>query len=220
MTMPVEPVNVAVDFDWGVPDWRDETRYLASDVLTDSEWRWQFLRRRPSYREEWLAGFQAGRVWHDVVQSTNPDRCERDYGLSMLLDPRADHSDWILLQSFRSVNVGVRSVSLECSRHWSESGLYLFRFDLKQAIRPQIVRAERFLTKIQREMHGQVNTPKPRRDNWPLFLRALDAKDAGASYALMVQAFWPEKYHHGEKSAQSARDIYKAAVRLRENFPT
>ena len=66
-------------------------------------------------------------------------------------------------------------------------------------------------------MYGKQNTLKPRRDLWPLYLRALDAKDAGASYDSMCKSFWPNELD--KKTPQSARDVYEAAEALRNNFP-
>lgn len=37
---------------WGVPDWRSGAGYPAPDAPI-RVWRWQFLRRRPDYREDW-----------------------------------------------------------------------------------------------------------------------------------------------------------------------
>jgi hypothetical protein len=39
---------------WGVPDWRDEGAYPKPDDLNSNDWRWEFTRRRPDYREAWL----------------------------------------------------------------------------------------------------------------------------------------------------------------------
>lgn len=38
--------------DWGCPDWRDHKSYPSNaDDLEDWEWRWQFMRRWPAYRD-------------------------------------------------------------------------------------------------------------------------------------------------------------------------
>ena len=121
------------------------------------------------------------------------------------------------MQIFRPTNVTVLAVDVETSERWSESGWRLFRFDITRALGPQLKEAERQLNAIQKGYSGKINTPQPRRDNWPLYLRALDAKDAGASYDLMCKAFWPDDFE--KKTAQSARDTYEAADRLRNNFP-
>jgi hypothetical protein len=96
-----------------------------------------------------------------------------------------------------------------------EAGLRQVTFDLSRPLAEQLVLAEELLSGWQREYHGRKNARKPHLDNWPLFLRAIDARDAGATYAAMVKAFWPGQ----DKSPQSARDTHKAACQLRDNFP-
>lgn len=40
---------------WNIPEWRDAAAYPKKpDDLTDTEWRWEFLRRRTDYREDWM----------------------------------------------------------------------------------------------------------------------------------------------------------------------
>ena len=40
--------------DWGVPNWKDKAAYpKGPDELTDTQWRWEFLRRRHDYRHAW-----------------------------------------------------------------------------------------------------------------------------------------------------------------------
>ena len=38
---------------WNVPDWRDSTAYPTPNELSDTLWRWEFLRRRTDYRQDW-----------------------------------------------------------------------------------------------------------------------------------------------------------------------
>ena len=40
--------------DWNVPDWRDETGYPKAENTGLGQWKWEFLRRREDYREDWL----------------------------------------------------------------------------------------------------------------------------------------------------------------------
>lgn len=40
--------------DWGVPDWRDESAYPKPVQLTNTLWKWEFLRRDKVYRKDWL----------------------------------------------------------------------------------------------------------------------------------------------------------------------
>ena len=40
--------------DWNVPDWRDESAYPKDEGTGLAQWKWEFLRRRPDYRQDWL----------------------------------------------------------------------------------------------------------------------------------------------------------------------
>jgi len=96
--------------DWGCPKWRDAKAYpTCPDELTNAEWRWEFLRRMPSYRSLWneLPPFQefspddswrklgdAGRsnihmkaIWkHDLVQLMRNPKCS---------DPGENQQAWL-----------------------------------------------------------------------------------------------------------------------------
>ena len=99
------------------------------------------------------------------------------------------------------------------------SGIVQYVFDLSRPIGTQIEKVKKDLPQEQEHHFGMENTRSPQKENWPLHLRALDAKDSGASYSEMAEAFWPDLWHVGEKTAPSARDTYFAAVRVQDNFP-
>ncbi len=97
-----------------------------------------------------------------------------------------------------------------------EAGLMLYSFDISKPLGPQLDRAEAFLTFWQDRRFGKQNTRRAgRRYNWPRFLRALDAREEGATYSMMKVVFWPGQ----TKEDTAARDTYEDAVRLRDNFP-
>lgn len=47
---------------WGVPDWHDASCYPAN--LSDGLWRWEFLRRREDYREDYRQSHAATVTWY------------------------------------------------------------------------------------------------------------------------------------------------------------
>jgi len=242
----------ALDWNWGVPDWRDEEAYFATHDLTDRQWRWEFMRRRPLYREDWVRWFWQQR---EFVEK-NEARFRRELGLDWskdkaletvmpddfrercltgtsgwIKDPSRQFSDWDLQQfgvgrgEPKAPPRGPKRARTPLSwgrddfaareRRYYESGVWCF--DLTQPLPPQFAIAKAYLAKIQVKLYGKQNTPKPRRAHWPLYLRALDAKDAGAGYDLMARTFWPNDLD--KKTPQSARDVYEGAVALRNNFP-
>jgi hypothetical protein len=175
------------------------------------------------------------------------------FQMGFLLNPRkAYRADFRLIACYRALNAPVLSASglthsaladaeqlvtklgadalaleIEATRKNAasaeESGVALYQFDLSKPLGPQIERAHNQLEFLQRRRFGKQNTRKKRTEGWALFLRALDAREDGASYREMRDVFWPgraiRKDGKEEKTAQSARDVFLAACELRDNFP-
>ena len=220
---------------WGVPDWTRADAYPPR--TTDREWSWEFVRRRPDYREAWER-------WKTTVASANgvtfartddPDATYLRFGVRVIYDPRrlmTDHDlrtasffeamQFILWDDpFLAIcELEKEGAMAEASARLSKkeeakraAGLKDYRFNLNLPLEPQLNKARACLLDLQAKMYGKKATPRPRRNNWPLFRRALDARDCDATYAEMTAAFWPRVDH---KTEQSARDIYKRAVELRD----
>lgn len=217
--------------EWGTPDWLNPLAYPGCDSTTLHEWWWEFTRRRPDYRSLWegaqAAEGQAYRYAPDV------DAFRLMFGMSVVQDPSAVMSDrevrhWRfptnytkshqqpLAEQWGSADAEKFAASVEHrGKVTDDHGHRLYNFDLTQPLGPQIERAERHLKIIQEDMFGSIATRRPRRANWPNFLRVLDGRDSGASLAEIADALWPGQ----EKTPQSARDALEAARELRDNFP-
>lgn len=228
--------------DWGVPDWRDAGAYPDGNQITVRQWWWEFTRRRPDYRERWTAAAPVAGYAHRYA--TDVDEFRLRFELSMIQDPTLSLTDSQLVQ-FRVSRNFARSplepmldqpnvlegpqakqalaLVAHTQRLADDEDHVLFNFDLSRPLAPQLDVAERHLTDIQEELFGKVPTRRPRRDRWREFLRAIDARDAGANYREMRDEFWPDRSPRKDgkeaKTEQSARDIYLAACRLRDNFP-
>jgi len=90
---------------WGLPDWTKPEDYPAK--ATDPLWRWEFLRRRPDYREawdQWEAFFQRddGGVVYAITDE--PVRMELKFGVSVIYDPRQQLDEWTAWQLFRDAH--------------------------------------------------------------------------------------------------------------------
>jgi hypothetical protein len=68
-------------------------------------------------------------------------------------------------------------------------------FDLSRPIKPQVESVGRTLQAQQRwwteDLGGAVKATRRRKSKWPLYLRALDASSAGATYEEMAEVFFP-----------------------------
>ncbi|MCC1493702.1 hypothetical protein [Cognatishimia sp. F0-27] len=97
-----------------------------------------------------------------------------------------------------------------------EVGQYraVISFDLKKSVSELLREAEHFLKFVQKYEVGE--TPPTKRKQpmkWLAYLRTLDAREVGASWS-EIAAIHPNT----AQTPQTARDIWKAANALRNNF--
>jgi hypothetical protein len=97
-----------------------------------------------------------------------------------------------------------------------EHGIVLYQFDLSRPLPEQLSKAAELLECAQEyRFKSKLNSWKRQRGKRPLYLRCLDADEAGASLRQMAEAFWPKL----EPNPHKARDARDAARHLRDNFP-
>ena len=89
------------------------------------------------------------------------------------------------------------------------------RVDLTHPLPPQF----RQLYRLAEYAKAHWNPPKrrPPRDKWPLYLRVLDARDAGAKLREIGEVVL--SYTDYDEAAKRAAETLKAARRLQEDFP-
>jgi hypothetical protein len=182
-------------------------------------------------------------VFFDAAPTDDPDGLRRTFNMSTVLDPGKDHDDWTLLQhsyptggvarhngahgvrygAFLAATGGEAAVEGEAKRRDAQArasedvGIFSYIFNVSAPLGQQLDRARDHLLRMQREMFGDVNTRRPRKNLWTLYLRALDARDAGETYMAIGATFWPGANGQVEFKA---RDVFKAAEQLRDNFPS
>ncbi len=86
-------------------------------------------------------------------------------------------------------------------------------FDLSKPLGPQIDGAKPWLEWAQNEFQGKIKPRRKQEAKWLGYLRALDARSAGASWAEIAGIF-PET----AGNPQTGRDKWKRADALRNNF--
>lgn len=86
---------------WGLPDWTLPQDY--PDKITDLEWRWEFLRRRPDYRQVWeetKSDAVTETYGEHKVQVTGEhgdwDSARLRFGVMFIYDPTSRMSDFVL----------------------------------------------------------------------------------------------------------------------------
>jgi hypothetical protein len=225
--------------DWGVPNWRDARAYPGSEALNyRALWKAVAVDRSeggcsvdsesgertfyPGDRHSLLLNFQLNALLDPRVSHPYLKLSAHHHSLNVTAKPQTGTAHQTLTQIKPLVEhfgVSILDQEIEEDRRKSEAaeaaGIMLYTFDLSQPLGTQLDRAEATLLFWQERRFGKLNSSKTHRGSRALYLRALDAKDSGATYSAIAQEFWPDQ----EKTPQSARDTYKAACRLRDNYP-
>lgn len=215
--------------DLGAPDWRDENAYPGEDELTNDEWRWEFLRRRNDYREDFA------RPDESYIEESKGRYFERVYFMGNLADPtrsvkamktkKPDTSDPFsnLFQATFDItflDTDLRALygdpfTGELPRGEAQPYHLDLRVDLTHPLLPQFRRLYRLAEYAQASWQPHVRRPRP--SKWPLYLRVLDARDAGAKFREIGEVVLG--YTDYDEAAKRADETLKAARRLQEDFP-
>jgi hypothetical protein len=222
-------------------NWRNPEDYKHLASLDLGAWAWEFLRRNPGYREAWAwwklddlidtanpVSTLAGSQDISAIQDNRNRRlalATKDAGKWGLLYPlspnddavtvaargeprwRRDTSPWepIILHDNTALNEYRQTFDL--SPHVQFVALHFERPLQKQ------IRQLEELVKRYRDNHALSSTADPMShpDKWPLYLRAIDAKDAGATYGQMASCFFENSTKVGK-----TRDTLKQARAVRD----
>lgn len=227
----------------GALNWMDEATYPSPNDLNDSFWRWEFLRRRADYRQDWANFYPQTYEYnlgcarnpsyptrfnkpvfppdHPAFKARMPNSLEK-YHLSGLPNP-AIAKPWML--SFDSDYgriyfgqgpdwmAGGDEVSL-CLPEWKVAAV----FDLKRPLNGQIEKIKADLTEWQSHQVGKKLERRKRRDEWPLYLRILDALDLGVRPAEIGRVLF--HIQHKEEAEARVAQLQKYATQLSLHFPS
>jgi hypothetical protein len=116
---------------------------------------------------------------------------------------------------FQPFGYGVGYRSKQVAAADEEAHKEAIMFDLQRPLAPQLEAARDYLGQIQNQLYGTPVSPKNRFENWPLFLRTLDARECGATFEAIAQTLWPGS----NKTLQSARDLHSAAQAVQQRAP-
>jgi len=187
----------------GVPRWKEREQYPDAETQTDLQWRWEFLRRRPDYREAWTKNHDESQARYDRLYGDGllDDRERyRSTGTTMraICEPffveRIDapwlekpHAHfWRLPYGWAlgevSENISIDSL-VEQSQLREKKGQMLFAFDLNRPFDEQLLKIRAHFEAVQSEMHGSTLVKnRQHKRKWSSYLRAIDARDQGATY--------------------------------------
>jgi hypothetical protein len=210
--------------DWGIPDWLDPVSYGAPNRWPRNRWRWEFVRRRDDVRaafdeqaeschRHWSQfagkeGFPVAHLRPDEPGFTAMHPLALTLGLPRLPNPRISDQPWsvIAFQDWED------SVMMHVSEY-PPDGFKRIDFDLSKPIEPQLAFAKVVLKEEQALEHGKAIQKRRHPKKWLTYLRILDGRAAGASWADLT-AILPTR----NGTEQAARDAWQQADALRFNF--
>lgn len=205
--------------DWGVPDWRDESAYPKPDQLTNTLWKWEFLRRDEGYRNDWLRWEKETREFYKVKDIPPPHdplelyalmpNSKEKYGLSSLpnpANPKPQKLHFMLMEGYMFFgdfsNNGVREINLP------ETHVALV-LDLTKPIEVQLEKAKKELLRIQMLQQGK-HLREKEKTGWVNLLRELDGKAANETFEEIGRIIINRGDYGTNASNASAR--YKVAL--------
>lgn len=220
--------------DCGVPDWRDPKTHPKTDSWNLSQWRWEFLRRRDDYRKDFQTAAQEigtteVRFSHETAGIYELEEFFAPWVSEWKFDgpvwrplPLPNLDDEGLPAAVNSLSIiyfdlskplGPQLVAARDELEFKQASLNLSIIETAQLAygaeysgHPEIP-----LDVILEKLKKKLFAPKHQMSKWPLYLRVLDAHEAGASYA-EISTILPVT-NAGTK--QSARDVLKAAKGVR-----
>jgi len=77
------------DNSWGIPDWRDPSAYPDPETTSIAQWKWEFLRRSPDYRHDWLKHFISPFLEFKKEHPVQPHETHEENGKEPFLSPEA-----------------------------------------------------------------------------------------------------------------------------------
>jgi hypothetical protein len=172
-----------------LPDWRNAKLYPVKRSLAD--WRWQFLRRRLDYQQDFVA-IETTEQMAFLIRSTKqiikavakpaPAALARRYGAPVLLDPASAHAPEGYFPASPAFNVNADHAQIDS---WHGMGFSVCRIDLAAPLDQQL-RVLKALLKQEAKRRGIAPAGRREYAKWNLYLRVLDAYAAGAEPAAII----------------------------------
>ena len=163
------------------PNWRNAGDYPDPAETSLHRWAWEFLRRNPQFVAE-LAEIRRG-------DSPEGRALLKRWGIA-----RVNLPDWPA-DSPVHFDAGPRPVRpVKIAGAWIAAALdrqdrITLEFDLAAPIEPQLERARQTLAANQRHHFPTLRRLRNQAEKFPLYLRTLDALDAGATRREMLERF-------------------------------
>ena len=218
---------------WNLPDWRNPAEYPSVKRTSDFAWRWEFLRRHPSYRRIWLA-YQSNQASWNKRRSNDKTRAEelaRRFQIDRLYSPACRHNQFYLplemIMGLYEITPAFRGDMSGFCKRAAKKGQYLIAISPTASLSDQLTCIEADILSMNREWQGwdvaEKSPDKPRwtRRNFCLYLRVLDARDPThpdpAGPDKMSSVFREEK-HTKKMDKDGVIDLEKSAQNTLDKF--
>lgn len=226
--------------EYSLPEWLgedhgiDDCGFIRTDYGPLLRWRWEFYRRRDDLRAAFderaqstyeyyceIARF-SGRDKGKVLTPDQPGFVAQSYlqdgfGYAGIPNPRiSDQPAHVLRPSLDPIRAGhfhLGRFGEGILKIGVEKHEVAFIFDLNKPLDEQLFSAKHTLKSEQKVMLGKKLQKRRRPDLWATYLRVLDARECGASWAKIAEIL-----PTGDKNQHSARDTWKQAQALGFNF--
>lgn len=204
---------------WGLPDWRDADEYPIT--LSDDLWRWEFLRRREDYRNDWERSYPATAEWY---RSHTPEDAFR--GINYLGHVLHDNffngpeSPNFCAQMEGSLPkyglIGMPNPTIPTPKNlrFNTSHQVSIEFDLSLSI-DDLMKCAETAFKALKSRYGKSDHRK-RRNKWATYLRVLDARAEHASYVKIGEVLKPDLIYSEASSRVYA--MWEAAIALQQTI--
>jgi hypothetical protein len=198
-----------------LPNWQNPRKYPDPAKASRLDWAWQFLRRNPDYQRMWSTliapNYNPVHVDRSLerVNSRISDRVRR-----YLKDYMGHYPLHVFQQRFGIVTVPLNPAEPKPKIHFAaqyvrysrkplnrpgsisttpQDDEVLIWFDLKWPIEAQLKKSKALLTKQikERPLSGVPFKFRYRPDQYPKYLRLLDAKESSASDRIVAAALYP-----------------------------
>lgn len=230
-----------------MPNWKNASDYAFTSSLDDLGWTWEFLRRNPTYREDYgkaknsLADVSSAEqhLKFNVPPDSSNVRLWWNLGLSWWIygpirDPARDDPPRFLTGFPWQPNSAEAESFFAATPEESQdeeaavpyqipqvqrAGFALLVFDLRKPWGPQKIRAAAIFNARQAALSKGVIKFPPHKgsENWPMYLRVLDAREAKVTCAEIAMALLANEFGDkaGNDPAKKVEKYWAQAKRLR-----
>lgn len=213
---------------WGLPEWRDENQYTETDELSNDQWRWEFLRRRTDYRED----YEKSKDYFWELGADKETHFQETYRIRFIENPAYSIRD---LKEQRKVSKElfkpnpdiefIDSMPGALYRYPSLNGGYMkssmhphhleLKIDLGSPLAPQFKKLREIAKSFQSSW--STKTRRPQKGKWPTYLRILDAREIGVTYREIGEVILGHQDY--DEAGKRAHEHFKLAISLQREFP-